>query len=302
MRFDLAQLETLLAICEEGTFDAAARRLHLTPSAVSQRIRALEQQTGRVLVNRSTPARATSAGEPLLSLARQQRLLAAEAARLLGDEAVVDLPVAVNADSLATWFRPVLAAVAARGTAALRLQLSDQAHTQDLLRGGEVLAAVTDDPRPVQGCEVAALGTIRYRPAATPELLDRFARGRSVDWARIPLVVFNEQDRLQDVVLDRHGVPRPPTVHRVPSSADFLEAVKSGLGWGVLPEAQLEPELASGRLAPLPGGRHLDVTLHWQRWRFASPTLAELTHDVRVAAQALRRPQRATGNGARLRS
>lgn len=302
MRFDLAQVETLLVICEEGTFEAAARRLHLTPSAVSQRVRALEQQTGRVLINRSTPARATPAGEPLLFLARQQRVLADEAAQLLGEDAVVELPLAVNADSLATWFQPVLAAVAQRGTVALRLQLSDQAHTQELLRRGEVLAAVTDDPTPVQGCEVIELGALRYRPAATPELVERYRRGRSIEWSRMPLVVFNEQDRLQDVVLERHGVTRPQIVHRVPSSADFHQAIRHGLGWGVLPDQQLDADLATGRLRLLPGDQRIEVRLYWQRWRFASPTLAELTDDVRAAARALRRAQRSSSSGGRVRS
>lgn len=286
MRFDPAQLETLMAITEEGTFEAAARRLHLTPSAVSQRIRALERSAGQVVVRRTSPAEVTDAGAPLVRLARQMRLLADETAASLGEDAVADLAVAVNADSLATWFRPVLAAVAERPDTVLRLHVEDESFSHDLLRRGEVLAAVTSQPQPVQGCSVESLGALRYLPAAAPALLERHRRGRGVDWSRLPVVVFNEKDRLQDQVLSAHGAGRPPVVHRVPSTADFLEAVRCGLGWGMLPEPQLATAPA-GELVRLPGSKPVDVTLHWQRWRLESPALDELTRAVRRAAQAL---------------
>src|SRR5689334_20259681 len=142
MRFDPSQLETLLTISEEGSFDGAARRLHVTPSAVSQRIRALEGTAGQVLVRRTLPAAVTEAGAPLLRLAQQLRMLAAEAGAELGTDDVVELRVAVNADSLATWFRPVLSDLARRPGTALRLAIEDEGHSHELLRVGEVLAAV----------------------------------------------------------------------------------------------------------------------------------------------------------------
>ncbi len=287
MRFDPDQLETLLAITEEGTFEAAAQRLHLTPSAVSQRMRALELAAGQVLVRRATPATATAAGEPLARLARQLRLLDAETAAELGDARVLELPVAVNADSLATWFRPVLDGVAAMPATALRLHVEDQAFSHDLLRRGEVLAAVTSEPRPVQGCSVEPLGGLRYTAAAAPALLDRHRRGRGVDWSTLPMVVFNEKDNLQDEVLGLHGAGRPPIVHRVPSTADFHEAVRRGLGWGMLLDPQLGPDVVR-----LPGTRPVVVRLHWQRWRLDSPALATLSHHVHEAARALTRGTR----------
>ena len=290
MRFDPEHLTALVAIAEEGTFDAAARRLSLTPSAVSQRIRALERVVGGVVVQRTTPATPTAAGEPLVRLGRQWRLLAREArAELGGDEQVVaELGVAVNADSLATWFRPVLAAVAQRPEVALRLHIEDQGYTDGLLRRGEVLAAVTDSPTPVQGCSVEPLGTLRYRPAAAPALIERHRHGRGVDWRTMPMVVFNERDHLQDDVLAARGLARPPVVHRVPSTEDFRAALVAGLGWGLLPLAHLDAGVAAGQLAPMPGSRPHDIALHWQRWRLESRALAALTEDVRAASRALR--------------
>ena len=285
-----SQLAALLAIADHGTFDAAARHLHVTPSAVSQRIRALESQVGRVVVQRTTPCRPTAEGEVLLRLARQVQLLQDEVGGELGatepgGRSVVDLPVAVNADSLATWFRGVVADVATWDAVALRLHVEDQAFSAGLLRSGDVLAAVTSEPTAVQGCSVERLGTLRYVPAATAGLAQRWRRGRRPDWSAMPVVVFNEKDDLQHEVLRGRGVAAPPVAHRVPTSADFAEAVRLSLGWGMIPEPQLDASLV-----PLVRGLHVDVALHWQRWRLDSPVLDRLTDVVRrSAARTLRR-------------
>jgi LysR family transcriptional regulator (chromosome initiation inhibitor) len=283
-----AQLAALVAIADHGTFEAAARHLHVTASAVSQRIRALESEIGQVVVRRTTPCRPTSAGEELIRLARQTRLLHDEVRDALahGHVGTVDLPVAVSADSLATWFRMALVDVAGWTDVALRLHVEDQAFSADLLRSGDVLGAVTSEPTPVQGCSVEPLGHLRYVPAAAPEVAERWRRGRGVDWAAMPMVVFNEKDHLQHDVLVARGVETPPVVHRVPTSADFLEAVCLGLGWGMIPHPQLGPAVEAGRLVPLGTRLHIDVQLYWQRWRLDSPVLDRLTDVVRRAARA----------------
>ena len=286
-----AQLEALVAIVDHGTFDAAARALRVTPSAVSQRIRALESAVGRVVVQRTTPCRPTDAGEVLLRLARQVRLLHDEVRDALEHgRGATDLPVAVNADSLATWFRDVVGAVAAWDDVALALHVEDQAFSAGLLRSGGVLAAVTSEPAAVQGCSVERLGTLRYVAAAAPVFADGWRRGGAPDWPAMPVVVFNEKDRLQHDALAGRGVGEPVTVHRVPTSADFLEAIRLGLGWGMVPEPQLGPDVAAGRLVRLAGQVHVDVPLHWQRWRLDSPVLGRLTDAVRRAARAHLRP------------
>jgi LysR family transcriptional regulator, chromosome initiation inhibitor len=287
MELSTSQLAALVAIADLGTFEAAARHLHVTPSAISQRIRALESAVGQVLVRRGTPCVPTPAGERLLGVARQTRLLLAEVAETLTDEprSPVDLPVAVNADSLGTWLRPVFDEVAGWDRVALRLFVEDQAFSGDLLRRGEVLAAVTSDPHPVQGCRVERLGTMRYVPAAAPAFADHWSHGRTFDWARMPVVVFNEKDDLQHRVLHAHGVDAPAVVHRVPTSADFHEAVRRGLGWAAIPEQQLRPDVTAGRLVALGRRDHVDVELHWQRWRLDSALLTRVSDAVRAAAR-----------------
>ena len=280
-----SQLEALVAIADCGSFEAAARQLHVTPSAVSQRIRALESAAGQVLVSRGTPCQPTPHGERLVRLGRQTRLLHDEARQELGTIMSVEMPVAVNADSLATWFRDVLAEAAGWTATAVQLYVEDQAYSQELLRRGDVLAAVTSEPAVVQGCSVEPLGALRYVPAATPEFAARWRRDGELDWAAAPTLVYNKKDDLQYDQLRRRGVGQPPpVVHRVPSAADFYEAICLGLGWGMVSLLQADAALGSGRLARL-SQDVADVSLYWQRWRLGSPRLAELTASVRRAAR-----------------
>jgi LysR family transcriptional regulator (chromosome initiation inhibitor) len=288
MDVDLPQLETLVAVIDEGTLEAAARRLHITPSAVSQRLRALEVATGRVLVQRGRPATVTAAGEPVLRLARQVGLLVADTGRHLapsGPGGAPVVPIAVNADSLATWALPALAPLA--GTTCLDLHSSDQTHTSALLRAGTVMGAVTSDAEPVAGCRVTPLGSMRYLPCAAPAFLDRwFADGPdAAALSAAPVVVFDRRDDLQHAYLRRHlSTTTDVPIHYVPSSADFLSAVALGFGWGMVPELQL----TGGRhaITPFDPAGAVDVVLYWQQWRLESDPLDRVAAALVQAAHA----------------
>jgi LysR family transcriptional regulator (chromosome initiation inhibitor) len=292
----LDQVRTLLAAVDEGTFEAAAEALHVTPSAVSQRIKALEQRTGRVLLLRTKPVRPTASGEIVVRFGRQLARLERDAGAelgLAGAGGSASLPVAVNADSLATWFLPAIGEVAERFDVGFDLYREDQDHTTLLLRQGQVMAAVTSSPEPVQGCTVRALGRMRYRAMATPAFAARHLDGRPLKEALpgAPVVVFDRKDDLQDRFL-RALAPRAAGAgrhrHHVPSSEGFVEAVAAGLGWGMVPDAQSAVHIDVGALVPLAEGRPVDVPLYWQQWKLDSPPLAALADAVaRTAARAL---------------
>ncbi|MEI4273759.1 LysR family transcriptional regulator ArgP [Klenkia sp. LSe6-5] len=285
---DLPQLRALVAAVETGTLDAAAGVLHVTPSAVSQRIRALESATGQVLLVRSRPVVPTAAGAAVLRLARQVELLVADTRAALtgagGPAGPPVLPLAVNADSLATWFLPAVAPLAA--DVQLDLRVADQTMTSALLRDGTVMAAVTADPAAVPGCSVTRLGAMTYRPVATRRFADRWFPDGVTPTAlrRAPVVVFDRTDDLQAAYLRRrtHDRPSPPT-HHVPSSADYLAAVRLGVGWGMVPDLQTGPD--DGLVELDPEGA-VDVVLWWQQWRLRSPSLDRLADLVRAAAGA----------------
>ncbi|MGY1641304.1 LysR family transcriptional regulator ArgP [Geodermatophilus sp. SYSU D00703] len=285
MDLDLGQLRALDATVTAGTLDGAARTLHVTPSAVSQRLKALEAATGRVLLVRSKPVRVTESGQAVLRLARQVALLTADATRELADDGTsrpVSLPVAVNADSLATWVLPALAPLA--GELAFDLHREDQEHTAALLREGRVMAAVTADPDPVPGCTVTRLGGMRYRPMATAAFAQRWFPDGVTEQSlcRAPVVVFDRDDDLQYRYLRGRGVDAAaPPVHLVPASADYVTAVRLGFGWGMVP-VQQEP---AGELVGLDPDGAVDVVLHWQQWKLRSPSLDRVAAAVLAAAR-----------------
>jgi len=283
---DAVQLATFQAVIEDGSFEAAARTLHVTPSAVSQRIKALEQDVGQVLVRRAKPCTATEAGQALVRLAGQIALLEREALAAArggpGHGGRTRLSVVVNADSLHAWFLPALAAVPAEPALSFELHQDDQDHTAELLRAGTAMAAVTAQDVAVQGCRVEKLGAMRYLAVAAP--------GRFVDFARTPMLVFNRKDRLQHRFLEALGHEGlEPPIHYLPAAHAFVEAIRLGLGWGMMPEQIARADIAAGRGVDLAPGRHLDVPLYWQYWRMESAALTALTTAVKaVAAEALR--------------
>ena len=281
------QLRALSAVVEHGTFDAAAAALHLTPSAISQRIRALEQQVGKVLLLRSKPAVATEPGRAVLRLARQVALLEQETAVELGleDPRGARIPLVVNADSLATWVLPALATVPG---VSFEILVDDQDHTTAWLREGVAMAAITSDTSPVPGCRVTPLGVMRYRAMASPGFRDRwFPDGLDADsLSRAPMLNFNRKDSLQDRYLRRHDSQAtldPPCTH-VPSSSEFVKAAELGLGWAMLPDIQTEEGLAAGRLVVLDDDGAVEVSLHWQQWAVGSSALDAVASALREAA------------------
>ncbi|AMO87990.1 hypothetical protein WM42_0236 [Corynebacterium simulans] len=279
-------LETLLVILEEGSFEVAAAVLGITPSAVSQRIKALEQKTGRILLHRSTPVTATEAGEILLQSARRMALLQAETdARLQARLARVPLTVAVNSDSLATWFKQVVRDVAKRGEVALRIRIEDEARSLAMLHRGDVLGAITREHAPVSGCESTYLGSLRYFAVAAPNLAEGFE-----SWETMPLVGYGPNDQILDDAMrerfiDSHVIRA--RVSQIPSSEGYLDAVRYGLGWGLVSELQARPLIDAGELKVL-DDKPMDIDLYWQRWRLESEMLEHLTEIVVAASSVLR--------------
>jgi LysR family transcriptional regulator (chromosome initiation inhibitor) len=293
---DPAHLAAFSAVVDEGSFEAAARRLHVTPSAVSQRIKSLESRLGQVVIRRTRPAEPTEAGRVLQRLATQTQLIEHEALTALRggmDAEPLRVPLAVNADSLSTWFLPALADVPAKLAATFDVRAEDQDYSAALLREGTVMAAVTSDSRPVQGCRVEPLGAMRYFAVASPEFTARFLPDgpRADALAGAPMLMFNRKDALQERFLHAlTGEQLSPPVTYLPTSQGFLDAARLGLAWGMVPEQLLGAMLSRAEVAELAPGRYLDVPLFWQRWRLDSPALDAVTNAVHgAAAAALRR-------------
>lgn len=294
-QIDPVALRTLAVAVRLGTFEAAAKELGVTPSAISQRIKALEKRVGRVLVHRVKPLAATDAGHVLVRLAAQTEALEREAvAELVEEDAGEDgpwpaVPIAVNADAMYSWFTDALVAVTARRRVTFEIFRDDQTRTTERLRRGEVMAAVTSDPLPVPGCAVHRLGTMRYLALARPEWVERWMPDGpgTAAFERAPMIAFDRDDTMQHDFMRR--VTRrhltPPTTF-IPSVHTFDAAVRRGMGWGMVVEAHAREDVASGELVELIPGRHIDVPLYWQRWKLSSSVMTDLTDAVVEAAQA----------------
>lgn len=296
---DYPALAAIAAVVREGSFERAAETLGITPSAVSQRVRGYEERIGTILIVRGQPCAATDLGRRLCAHFDRVRLLEADLAPALapaGASAPVTVRVAVNADSLATWFPQAAADFARRTGMLLDLILDDEAHTADRLRSGEVLAAVTADPEPVPGCRTVRLGALRYAACAAPGFFRRhFAAGvDAASLAAAPRMRFDRRDFLQlRWAREAHGLDLAAPVHWVPSTQGFLDFALAGLAWGMQPVALAQPHLAAGRLVELPPGRQVAVELHWTVARLHAPPLRALTDAVRRQAAAMLAP--ATG-------
>lgn len=273
MRFDYPLLEALAAVVREGTFEAAARSLNITQSAVSQRVKLLEEKTGAVLVVRGRPCVATEYGQQLYRHFEQVQLLENDLRKSLtsiespssGIPAVVR--IAVNRDSLATWFPEVVR----RGGSELNLYFDiipdDQEHTAERLRSGEALAAVTTEANPLHGCRRVPLGAIEYVAVATP----RFVKSRLGDGisresiSNATQLVFDRKDLLpQQWLLNAFGEPAPLAGHWMPSYSGYMACLLNGAGWGMMPRFSVEGHVEDGSLVELVPGTSVIVPLYWQ--------------------------------------
>ncbi|WP_209504597.1 MULTISPECIES: LysR family transcriptional regulator ArgP [unclassified Ruegeria] len=290
MLLDPLHLSALSAILRHGSFDAAAAELAVTPSAISQRIRALEDRIGATLIHRGSPCTGTPAGLRIARYAEDVGLLEAQLVRELTLEQEprsARVRIAVPADSLATWFVDAMAQVP---DMLFDLVIDDQDHSADWLRRGEVSAAVTVGGQTVTGCDAIPLGVLRYLPTASPEFINTWFRDKvtEAELDKAPCLVFNQKDGLQRAWIVQHtGKRLSPPSHFLPSSHGFVDAAIAGLGWGMNPAALVQEALTHGLLRPIVPDAPLDVALSWQVGRVLAPALKPLTQAVKRASERI---------------
>lgn len=289
VNLDPRQTEALRAVIETGSFEQAAVRLHLTASAVSQRVRALESNLGNPLVVRSRPARATPVGQRLLQYLRRVMQLEADLASDLAVErySPLLLTIALNADTLGTWFFPALAQALVNEEVLIDLIVEDQDHTYTLLESGMAIGCIGSEEKPMKGCFADALGVMRYRLVASKSFCQRwFPQGiNRSDARRAPVVAYSHKDTLQAGFLENHFglLPDAYPCHYVPSTEPHLAAICHGLGYGMVPELLLGESL--GDLIDLAPDYPCDVKLYWHSWKVQSPRMEALSKQIVDAAR-----------------
>lgn len=282
MDLPLDHLRTLAAVVGEGSLEGAAKRLHITPSAVSQRIRALEERVGSVLLRRTRPIEVTDAGATVLRGARQVEQIVGDIAAELeqGSSGTALIPLVVNADSLATWFVPALARAARETGARFEVLRADETISTEKLQSGEAMAALTATKLAVPGCASTLIGVDHYYAVAQPEFARQFfADGvNATTLAAAPQIEFDRHDMFQQRFIRRVTRTRVnPPRHFVPSSTEFATAIELGMGWGMLPAMQCRESLDAGRLVEIVPDSSIKLPLYWQRWNLKSPVLDALS-------------------------
>jgi LysR family transcriptional regulator (chromosome initiation inhibitor) len=275
---DYALLDALLAVVRMGSFERAARELSVTPSAVSQRVKLLEERAGSLLVRRGQPCQPTASGALLCRHTERVQLLEAELGGRLPalpgalGERHPKLRIAVNDDSVSTCFIAAAADFCIERDLLLDLVVDDQDHTAQRIRDGDVQGAVTTLAEPVPGWRAVKLGRMRYSAVCSPAYFARhFPNGLTRDALRhAPCVDFNDKDELQKRFIRRiTRADIEPPAHVVPHGAGFVGACTAGLAWGMCPRRLVARELESGELVEMSPGARFDVDLYWQSWRLA---------------------------------
>jgi LysR family transcriptional regulator, chromosome initiation inhibitor len=290
---DYPALAAVSAVVREGTFERAAQAMGITPSAVSQRVRSLEERIGAILIIRGQPCQLTELGRKLCAHFDRVRLLETELTPDLADQAGpersrVPLKVAVNADSLATWFPEAARIFGQTSGVPLDLTLDDEAHTADRLRSGEVMAAVTAEATSVQGCRTIPLGSLRYAACASPEFVARYFPNRitAPELAEAPSLRFDRRDGLQERwAQEALGIKLDAPTYSVASTHAFIDLAIAGLAWGMQPVKLAEPHIDAGRLVELDPQTRIDVDLNWIVSGLPVASLDLLTKAVRSSAQ-----------------
>ena len=280
---DYKLLEALARVVREGGFDKAAKVMNITQSAVSQRVRQLEELSGMVLLTRTLPPTPTSGGICLLNHYNQVRHLEEDLAGQMDPETgsgFRTLALGINADSLATWFYPAVNDFLSREKVLLDLAVDDQDQTRKLLRDGRVMGCISSQREPVQGCRAVPLGTMCYRMLAAPEFKHRFFPEGLTQKGVLsaPAVIFNHKDDLHARFLQRRfGSDPGGPAHFFPSSEQFVNIILAGKAYGMVPDLQAAPHMASGRLLELAPGDHCQVPLYWHRWTIRSSLLDDFS-------------------------
>lgn len=290
---DYKGIEAFAYVVREGGFEKAARALFLTQSAISQRLKGLEESVGSVLLVRSNPPKPTEAGQHVLRLWNQMEILEGDFSRSLNtaEDRFTRLPIGVNADSLDVWFLHAIREFVQAYCVLPDLRVEDQDVTHELLRQGEVVGCVSSRAEAMQGCQVTPLGFMDYRLAASPDFVERwFSAGVSLEAAQqAPFVIYNREDELHETMLPKvfPGIATNLNASYVPSSLDYMRFIHMGMSYGLIPERQMVGMLSSGELVDLSQGVLMRVHLYWHSWNLDSQLLTALREALVTRGRAL---------------
>lgn len=275
--YDYKLLEAVASVIKKGSFDRAARDLHISQSAISQRIRQLEEQLGRPIIVRKNPPEPTELGRHLLAHFMKVRMLERELQDQIdpsGPQTATHLSLAINRDSLTLWFVEAMGQFIKDENIVLEVLAEDQELTHEYLKDGRVFGCVSSRKSALQGCRVEHLGTMSFYLCATPEFASRwFSKGvGKKSLLKAPGVIFDEKDHMLHDFLEKKfkiTMDSPP-LHVIPALGEYERFITDGFAYGLLAKSQVEEGFASGELINLAPDKNFLMDLYWHSWQLSS--------------------------------
>ncbi len=285
--FDYKLLAALVEVTEQQSFELAAQKLFISQSAISQRIKALEEQLGQPVLIRSQPILATHAGEQLLAHFKRVRQLEYELVPILSPEKPtkpMKISLAVNADSIATWFIDAITLVLKTQLVELNLIIEHEERTLDKLRSGEAVGALSIIEKPLKGYRSFKLGKMEYCLVANPDFIAQyFPDGVNQNSLKMaPAISYDHKDDMHVRYIAKHFnlAAAEYYCHSVRSSEAFVALVKQGVAYCLLPKLQIANELDSGQLASLCPEYTLVETLYWHSWVLVKGVSKQISENI----------------------
>ncbi len=285
--FDYKLLEAFATVIREGGFERAAREIHITQSAVSQRIKHLEEQFGQVLLQRTTPPKPTSAGKNVLKLYNQVRHLEDDLKGILEPDernSFTTIPVGINADTLDTWFYEAIRPFLEQERVVLDLFVDDQERTHRFLRDGKVLGCISTRSSAIQGCRIEYIGEVAYGLYCSNTFAEKwFPDGLELErLTQAPILCFTRDDELNNKIFQQiFGIlPEHQPTNYIPSAVMFTDLIKGGMAYGVLPEQQSRNLLRKGGVVDLAPQEKVKVQLYWHCSNLKSRLLQSFTEEL----------------------
>jgi len=270
---DYKLLQSLDAIIAEQSFDGASKRLNITQSAISQRIKQLEEQCTQPVLVRGTPLKVTDLGAKLLNHYQQVIQLETDLLVDINPEkslAPVTIAIALNADSIASWFIPAIADVLKIHNIELDLHVINESISHELIKDGKAFAAISDKPTGSPKTKVTPIGNIVYKLCAHPSFRDKhFPNGLNADsLSSAPGINYDHMDNMHYNYIEQHfGLTKGEyPCHRVRSAEGLLNLALNGVAYSLFPEPQIKQYLASGELIDIAPKLHLSQPLFWHSW------------------------------------
>jgi LysR family transcriptional regulator (chromosome initiation inhibitor) len=288
---DYRALAVLDAVASHGSFDKAALALGITQSAVSQRIKALEDASGRLLIIRGQPAVPTGLGQRLIVHHRNVKLMEASLDIDLGNSvSMPEIAIAIDADSLATWFPDTLYALLAPPRCQLDVRLADSDSALQMVRDGSVFGCVAAESGTAldaaAATSVTPLGTLRYVCVATPVFAGHwFGDGFSAEAVQLAPAVVGQHGLLARFLAEQLSMREAFPHHTLPVEAARRGCVQDGLAYGLMPQRLAAPALATERLVDLLPGSTLDMPLSWHAWTLDTPFTKLLSEQIVKSAR-----------------